>query len=324
MNLILQAVIVIWLLCVVPFAMGLLLENISDKKSISVPQTFTFGYIGMFALFFIECVSAIYMNRELHILMQWWEISTIVICILSIPFFYLWIRNGKRITDSQNIEKTGCIMCMIVLTVMIISVFFAFPDTTGDIVEHVMRAVSTDTLYQYDPYSGEIMSDIPLQLKYAPWDMFFAVICKMTGIQSAILIKTIIPIFYIPVIYMGYMLWTQYLFPKRKKMQLYFFIAMSLINGMPLLMDRGYGIRVISGAFQRDTMLYSFVLPMTIWLAILYLDEKKKLNQIFFVWIGCALAAELVYYKGIYFIVLIVGITLCISLIRRIKQWRKS
>lgn len=107
-------------------------------------------------------------------------------------------------------------------------------------------------------------------------------------------------------------------------MQLYFFIAMSLINGMPLLMDRGYGIRVISGAFQRDTMLYSFVLPMTIWLAILYLDEKKKLNQIFFVWIGCALAAELVYYKGIYFIVLIVGITLCISLIRRIKQWRKS
>ena len=67
MNLILQAVIVIWLLCVVPFAMGLLLENISDKKSISVPQTFAFGYIGMFALFFIECASAIYMNRELHI-----------------------------------------------------------------------------------------------------------------------------------------------------------------------------------------------------------------------------------------------------------------
>ena len=64
MNLILQAVIVIWLLCVVPFAMGLLLENISDKKSISVPQTFTFGYIGMFALFFIECAFAIYMNRE--------------------------------------------------------------------------------------------------------------------------------------------------------------------------------------------------------------------------------------------------------------------
>ena len=319
MNLILQAAITIWLLCVVPFAVGLLLEKTVIKENIGLAECMAFGMLGECSLFLIIAVPMIQLKQSLHLLETIWLGIAAVITAGSILYERKNIKelffNLKQSVKGHN--KLFYITIAVCVLSVIIATLFIKPNESGNVVEMTNRAVATDSLYGYDAYTGEIVSAVDQSLKYSPFEMYYAVVARAIGIHPAILIKLIIPIVWIPTVYGIYYMWGKLVYSSDEKKKCVFVLAGVFLSIYPVFSNKGYGLWILNGIWQRDAFLCSFVLPIGFWICVKTLWKKNSILKTILELLLCAGAAELAIFKGFYYIVFMAFVTMILWMYRR-------
>ncbi len=319
MNLILQVVIAIWLLCVVPFALGLLLEKTVIKEKYGLAECMTYGMIGVCSLFLIIAVPMIRSMKTLHFLSLIWSsvagiitVGGIVAARQEIKDFLQRLHDGIRKKDRMfYVTVAICIVSIFA------AVFFIQPGTSGNVVEITNRIVTTDSLYGYDAYTGEAVATVDRSLKYAPFEVYYAVISKLTGIHPAILIKTVISMIWITSSYCMYYMWGDFVYPSYEKKKCMFVLAGIFLSLYPVLSNKGYGLWVLNGIWQRDAFLCSYVMPVALFVCMSALQRKETILKTVFKLLLCAGAAELAIFKGFYYIIAMAFVTIILWLYRR-------
>lgn len=319
MNLILQAVITIWLLCVVPFLVGLLLEKTVIKENIGLTECMAFGMLGECSLFLIISVPMIQLKQSLHLLKIIWLGVAAVITAGSVLYgrrkikeIYLNIKQSIK-----GYKKLFYITIGVCALSVIIAALFIQPNESGNVVEMTNRAVVTDSLYGYDAYTGEIVSTVDQSLKYSPFEMYYAVVAGITGIHPAILIKLIIPMVWIPIVYGIFYMWGKLVYPSDEKKKCMFVLAGFFLSIYPVVSNKGYGLWILNGIWQRDAFLCSFIMPIGLWVCVKTLWKKNSIMKTIFELLLCAGAAELAIFKGFYYIVFMAFVTMILWMYRR-------
>ena len=75
-------------------------------------------------------------------------------------------------------------------------------------------SVDTDTLYQIEPYTGNVYGNFPARYVLSPFPMLAAVISRCTGIRPAVVCHTVYPFFLIPLAYGVYALLAEKVFDR--------------------------------------------------------------------------------------------------------------
>ena len=313
MNYFLQIGIIAGLEIFVPFLCGMLLSRLAGKKCITITETMLYGTFAMFSGFLVIAVVSAQGNFSLSFLTKLWMGIAVVISVAAV------VICRKEIRTLLTSVKHGWKFLAVVFLLAVFAVLFITPEQYSEVPAIVMRTVSTDSLYVYEPYAGVAYEAIPGVLKYAPLDLYYAMLACITGMHPLTLLNIVQPLLWIPLCYAGYLQWGKLLFTEKK--QTYYFIAMiTLLNCYPVLTDRGTGLEVFSGVWQRDTLLCSLILPALILICLKWAYQLETTRTLLFFMECCAGAAELVMYKAVFYAAVIIIIAIAI---RYIGGWKK-
>lgn len=278
-----QGLTIVLVLFIIPELLGLFLLRFFKKENTNLFLAFIIGYMLEFAICQIVTVPYIYMEKTLTELMNILIKITTIICGLSI------IINLTKIKDIfiaifKYIKETPKLLAILAIVLIGVQVYsyvgyMHIDDDDSFYVGTATVAVQTDSLFKYSAATGE--EDVENQLsryRLGPFPIYLAAISKAIDIHPAIVAHTILPIVFVPLIYMIYGLIGNELFKKDKKQVYCFLMIMCIIN-----IWGNYSVRTTFTFFliriwQGKAILASMILPLIVLLFIKAEKNDYKFN----------------------------------------------
>lgn len=190
---------VIYQFGVLPMAAGILLCG----GRAALHKICLYGYVAVFAAFYIAAVPVIVTVNRLSFLAKLWG----CLLLLSAPgLSALGIIRRKSVVPAvaaaaKNVrcawgKLRGYVSCMLV--VLLFAAVFCVPSEKDNTVETVKIAMETDSMYHYQPYTQIPYDSVDLEKAISPAEMLYAVTAVLSGIEPTILVHTILPFFLLP------------------------------------------------------------------------------------------------------------------------------
>lgn len=327
MNLIFQIIVVAYLFFLFPFHMGILEAVFFSRDHRKMSEIFTNGYLLMMACFALLSITAVGQEWSLCRLTLVWTGFAVTVSIIANVFGqkqikeFIWdIMEFWEIRGAKSDRVKGRYRLFLILALFIVvSIVFVTPNTQDRTWEIVHMAVSTDTMYAYDEYSGYLSVNALEGHAYAPIEMLYAASVCLTGISETILLYYILPICLIFFFYM--VLWrlgTQF-FKDAEHIGNFVWIA-AVLYWMTVYLE---GQSVVTGIFRNSwnglTLLSCCVMPaaLSVCLGLIRSEVEgrkrgsKKLEKICRM-VMLVFAGQLTNEKGGFYILLMLGITLAV------------
>lgn len=278
---IVKGLIALLALFIVPELMGLLILKFFKDEKNNLIFAFIIGYLAEFAISQLITVPLIYLGASLTLLVI---ILVIIFVGMSVASIILNYKNAKEIYEStlnyiKEIPKLQAVI-VVVLVCMQIYAFVGYMHIDDDDAYYVgtaTTAIQTDSLFKYSATTGEENSENKLaRYRLGPFPIYSAVISKLVNIHPAIVSHAILPVIFIPLVYMTYGLIADELFKKDKKLISVFLILLSVINIWGNYSIRSNFSFLLIRIWQGKSLLANLILPAIIWLFIKL--EKNNYN----------------------------------------------
>lgn len=263
----------------VPYVLGMLYTSLVTKKETNVLVNVIFGYVSLWALFQLLVIPCIYLKIKLTTFTYLYVTMVMVLLIWSA------IKNYKRvieaITDNLKLLTKSHWLLWIVIILLFLQEAYVLDCNLGDLddafyVATAETAVATDTLMEYNPYTGELYQTIPSRYVLSPFPLFVAVLSKIIGVKPVTMAHTFLPMCLIALAYVIYYMIGCSLF--KEKIQRAVFLL--LIN-MAMLFS-GYslytqGVFLYTRIWQGKAVLTALLLPLLFWWGIrIYNDSISR------------------------------------------------
>lgn len=278
-----KGLMIILILLIIPELVGLFVLRFFKKENTNLILAFIIGYLVEFAVCQLITVPYIYMNKSLTDLITIVSIILGGISILSIIVNY---KNAKNIAIStleyiKEMPKLLTLLVVILIGVQVYSFvgYMHIDDDDAFYVGTATVAVQTDSLFKYSATTG--VEDLENQLsryRLGPFPIFLAIISKIINMHPAIVAHSVLPIIFVPLVYMIYGLIGNELFKKNQKQIYYFLLIMNIIN-----IWGNYSVRTNFSFFllriwQGKAVLANVILPAIILLFIKLEENNYKIE----------------------------------------------
>lgn len=233
---IVKGILALVIFLIIPTLLGFLITRFLKEYESNVFLAIVLGYLSEFAICQILAIPMIYAKATLTTMLI---VYLIITSFLSLVSIILNIKNVKEIIDEniKNIKKFPIGLAIITIVFIGIQIygFIGYAHIDDDDAFYVGTAtvaVQTDTLYRYSATTGEEQSGDHLSSRYrlAPFPVFTALVSKILEIHPAIIAHTVLPVIFIPIVYIIYGLIANELFKSDKKNVFLFLIIMSILH----------------------------------------------------------------------------------------------
>ena len=321
MNLIMQTIIITYLFLLVPFHFGILWTGIFSKRQKKISEVFTNGYLLMMAVFWCIAVVSIQKGSALSELARVWLIVSMLVSVAANIFFYKKIQ--LFVKDMITFWKNGQSRMVGLLVVFLVcSVFFTRPSILDETLEIVQTAVATDTMYQYDVYTGSVSEEAAAGHMFAPIEMLYAAADKLTGMEPYVMLYYMVPVgllcfFYCAIWRIGNQL-------IKKKENLVFFVG--IVTAIYWMTTYLTGQSVLTGIFLNSwnglTLLSCCIMPIAFGELAEWMAESEKGKIGYKIEKICTaavllLAGQLTDEKGGFYIGLMLLISTAVMIVRK-------
>lgn len=262
-----MAAVLIVILLVVPLMLGQLLDDKEDKYYIG---TYLTGFVLMLAVFQILALGAFYLELPLHVL------SIVFMCVLGFLCVLSAVRRKKKLIYSlqpqiriRNISWcfVAAVILIVIQAVILASVMHIDQDDAF-YVGTAVTSVNTDSIFQYDPYTGLEYAAAPSRYVLSPFPIFVAFLSQVSGIHAAIIDHTILPVFLIPLSYYVYWLIGKRLFAKKIKAISVFLLIVALFQMFSFCSIYTSGTFLLVRIWQGKAILANILLPAVLYLGL--------------------------------------------------------
>lgn len=226
---------VLWLLAV-PVAAGMTLTRFTNKGK-SICFAVVCGYAGLFAVAQILIVPGIFLKASLSAVTY---IYQAVALLLAAAGIFLNFKNLKAMITGEAGKKTYAkisenalffLAVLLILAQMAVAGLLAHHDADDSFyVATASTSVYTDTIFEYNPYTGNPYKKLPSRYVLSPFPVYEAILTKLTGVDVPSFVYTIFPVFMIMLAYFIYWLWADMLFGGRRKQCALFLIFISAVQ----------------------------------------------------------------------------------------------
>jgi len=276
-----QIISLFFWLGIVPLYTGALLikKNKSDQNSLFL--TYLAGIICMFATFQIFSIPMIFMNMSLDSLMYIWCGTLVLLTIISI----FENKTLKRIRkDTRNTFKIFERSTLFVFLCICIQIFiFAYTQhLEGDDSFYLGTATTawgTNTMYKFDPYTGDPLASFPARYVLAPFPILIAILGNLLQMHPVIVAHTVLPFILIPMSYMTLYLIARHLFPNRTKAVSLFMFFVVILHSFGYFSVYSTSTFLLLRIWQGKAVIANILLPFSFLFMIKIMKEEGSKSE---------------------------------------------
>lgn len=316
--------IIIYEFLLLPVWLGTLWHRKKEKAGFC--RIYTEGMVTLFSIFYVMAAFAGIHEMKLSVLTMWWQI-TLVISVAAMIFFCI-IQRKKIKTQCFELKKHCLYMAgkmrgfiTFLIVILLFSVTFTMPSGKDDTPEIVNIAVSTDTIYQYQPYTQIAYGGVNMDKAASPVEMLYAVNANITGIEPVVLVHTILPAFLL--IYFFGVCWQvgSYFFPGSLEKRELFVIFVTIFYTTAWSTDTALVLGILQNPWNGVSLAIGCGLPMVLiqgFRIMNYFFKKRKVPwQELLKTVFMATAVQLMISKGYFVCVLILSGCLVTGICRK-------
>ena len=290
MNTFFKMVISIVLFFVVPELLGLLPLRIIKKEKNNLLLALVLGYVIEFAICQLFAVPYIYLEKTLTELVF---IVSVVSLVLALISFIVNVIRIKEIFKSslEWIKELPKVLSIIFLILIFMQIYgyIGYAHIDDDDYYYVGTStvsVQTDTLYKYSAATGEEEAEnMAIRYRIGPFPLYSAIVSKIIDIHPAIVSHLIIPIIFVPLVYIVFMEIANELFENDKKNVFYFLIVLCIFNIFGNYSIRTRSTFLLIRLWQGKAILANLIIPLVICLCMKAKNENLKFTYLLLIFI---------------------------------------
>lgn len=274
----------LWFL-VVPFSMGLFFTGKMKENRESFLLTMICGYAGMFAVFEVMALPAIFLRLPFSLLK--YAYGTVILLLSAVSAFcerkcipaLTWGRRKKLRCLSWTCLAAG------LLIALQIGIYTAGMSTDLDDSFYVGTATTTletDTMFQYSAYTGEPVRTLPSRYVLSPFPVMLAFYSAAVNMSPAVVAHSILPAVLVVLAYAVYSLLGMRLFDRDVKSTGMFLCFLSLIHAFSYYSVYTQGTFLLIRIWQGKAVLASVLLPALFYFGMRVFTGKTGKGD----WIG--------------------------------------
>ena len=271
---------------IVPILLGsLYLERQKPATDKGILYSYAMGIFTMWGIFQIIVIPLLFMRKSLTTLTIVWSAIIICLCVLAT------IKGRNKILLDINLKTLfkNNISWSIIVAILLIAfqtyMLTVRMHTDADDAIYVAAATTTldtNTILEYNSYTGELLKSLPSRYALSPFFVFTAMISKICDIRPTIIAHTLFPLMLIPLAYMIYTLLGKYFFKNKMKAVGVFLIAVSLIQMFSAFSVYPTGVFTLTRIWQGKAVLTGILLPAIFYFSFRTFEEVDNKKN----WIG--------------------------------------
>jgi hypothetical protein len=213
----------------VPFLVGMLYNRFVTKKITGILSNWVSGFVLCLGYYQLLVLPSILFKLSLTMLSAIYIVSLLIVSAGSVFINRTAIKDVMQ-HFIRTIKETPIIVVLpAVLIAFQVYMYTAYVHTDADdafFVGTATTAVETNTIFQYDAYTGEVYKNYPMRYVLSPFPIFVATLSQVSGMHAAIMSHTVLPGLLLLLSYGVYALLGRELFQgNRKKNALFLFFV---------------------------------------------------------------------------------------------------
>ncbi len=313
MEFISQLLLVIIFFIIVPFLIGSLLTRFINQNSNSIILCFPCGFVALLSIYEVVALPMTFLKCPFNLLVIVWLSIVIGLCIISILLHYkhfgeLWHNLVETIKQLPWFAIV--VILLILLQAAVLSAFMHIDDDDAFYVGTATTAMHTNTIFEYDPYTGELATQFDARYALSLFPVFCAIYSALTGINVTILMHTVLPAFLIPLAYLVYYLIAKDLFKKDIKKILAFLFFVCILNIFGFASIYTASSFMLFRIWQGKAILASILLPFILFVCMRFFSrhtgKKDWFLMLLIMLASCTVSSMGVFLSPILFGVLVV------------------
>lgn len=271
-----KCLILFFWLGLMPALVGCLWTRKLENDNGNILKAYFFGLFSVLALFEALALPMIFLKCSLTLLTHTWEGCVLAMALISVLLNGTFQRQRKwmmAVLRQMTLLLAAVLVC-VGLQAAYVTERQHIDDDDAFYLATSTTAVETDSLYQYNPYTGKKYKEVPARYVMASWPLFVATLSRLSGFHPTILAHMVLPAIVVLWAYLIYALFAPRLFPGNRQKQ-----SLFLLFVVALLSFSGYSI-YSSGTFlfirgwQGKAVLAGVGIPAMAWAAWMAIKER--------------------------------------------------
>lgn len=256
-------------LLLIPILAGLLFTRFTEKENNDPLYNLVAGSVFSMGLFEAIALPMIAGRQSLSLLIKIYGGILMGAAAVSLCLNYKRICQMVLETVTAVKSFTLAVWAELALVLGQVLIYVRYQYTNTDDAFYVASAatsLSTDTIFQFNPYTGELYKNLPSRYVLSPFHAFTAVISKVTDTHPAIIAHSVFMIWFLLIAYMVYALMGRLLFAGDKEKTGYFLIIVTVLSIFSGYSERTSGLFLLIRLWQGKAVLAGVLLPLVLYL----------------------------------------------------------
>lgn len=279
MSMIISALLSAAVFLAVPFLIGMLANAFRRKKHFSAALFLISGYAVLFAFFELLVLPFIYLKLSFTLLVWVYGIPAALLSLFSL-YLHRRLLLQKLLGIPAALRRLPWCAYLAALLILLQAFFSAvymhIDEDDAFYVATATTTLETDTVYQYDAYTGLAYDELPARYVLSPFPVWNALAAKLTGLHPAIVAHTVMPLFLIPLAYAALWLLASWLFEKKRKNAWLLLFFAALIQMFSFYSIYTQGTFLLLRIWQGKAVLTNILLPAILYFCIRAMHQRNQ------------------------------------------------
>ena len=291
------------------------------KRTKKITELLMGGMILFFFLFEILALCAVFFRWKFHTL-YWLVLGiSVVLFVSSIvqnwDFIMRLIRFKKQETKKQKGSRLWYLPAVVLIVVqMYAGIFYTHIDVDdASYVATASTTLETDTVFQYNAYTGDEYESLPSRYVLSPFPIFEAGLSRLYGVPSTVLGHTGMFLIFLPVAYFVYDLLGSFFWKNKREERGLFLLFLAWMNIFGYYSVYTMSTFLLIRIWQGKAVLAAVILPFLIYLGLaLVLEDQPEYPWLLLAMVN--LAACHVSSMGIMLAPVVTGLFVLLALVK--------
>lgn len=273
---ILRILLLIILLLVSPAIIGSIL--IKKRKSLAIGEIYFRGFALMLAGFQLLALVVFFVDMPLHVLSACYLIFMALLTVTALIWKHQTLLRGVEgvLKKRKFCWPLWIAIAIIVLQTLVCGVFMHLDQDDAFYVGTAVTSVNTDSIFEYNCYTGMEYTVLPSRYILSPFPIFLAVLSQISGIHATIIAHTIFPFLLIPISYYAYWMIGRCLFPKVKEQAAVFLLMTTIVQMFSYYSVYTQGAFLLLRIWQGKAVLANVLLPAIFCFGLMLWKEERR------------------------------------------------
>lgn len=206
-------------------------------------------------------------------------------------------------------------LILIMIQICVAVLYMHIDQDDAFFVATAVTSVETDTLFQYSPYTGNVLGGLPARYVFSPFFLLYGFFGKIFQLPPAVVAHTVMPALLIGLCYCVYWIWAARLFPKNRTNQAIFLFFVCLINMWGYYSVYSSSTFLLIRIWQGKAVLASTLLPFLFYLLLQFYENSTE-KHFWIILLSTIMGCCLVSSMGVALALIMTGIAWILYLIR--------